>query len=87
MSSLATGEFIECLEDDAHPSPKRRHEPECTRSQYVTYWNAEAIKIIAGHRYLLSDGSIWGSHRIDPKWIFHEGVIYQQIPKLSRTCL
>jgi hypothetical protein len=78
----AAGEFIECFDDDSHPSPARSRQPECTRSQYICVWSDDgATKLVGGHRYLLADGTIFGSHRLDPKYVYVEGVVYKQQPK------
>jgi hypothetical protein len=37
------------------------------------------VKVVGGHRYVLPDGKTFGSHDLDPKWIFYEGVIYAQM--------
>jgi hypothetical protein len=75
---LVAGELIECLENNKHPSPPPSMKPECTRSQYVALYEESGMKVVGGHRYVLPDGSIFGRHELDPKWIFHEGVIYIQ---------
>lgn len=76
---LKSGELIECIEDNKHPSPEKSGQPECTRSQYVALYEESGVKVVGGHRYVLPDGKTFGSHDLDPKWIFYEGVIYAQM--------
>ncbi|MGH7264025.1 MAG: hypothetical protein ACREMB_04105 [Candidatus Rokuibacteriota bacterium] len=76
---LKAGALIECLEDNKQPSPEKSGMPECTRSQYVALYEESGLKVVGGHRYILPDGSTFGSHELDPKWILHEGVVYVQV--------
>lgn len=64
------------LKYDGHPSPDRSGEPYCTRGQTIACTDETGDKIIEVHRYLRRDGSVGASGRLDPKFIFHDGVLY-----------
>ncbi len=78
--AVETGTFTIQVKKDRHPSPPKAQEPVCTRSQAVSYLDAEGNQVAVAHRYLRQDGSIGASGRPDPKWILHEGVVWQAKP-------
>jgi hypothetical protein len=80
---LDAGEFVEVIERSGHPSPERSGQPFCTRSQYISYRERDGSRVFEGHRYLRPGGTIAGRHRLDPKWVYWEGVIYTQAIKQS----
>jgi hypothetical protein len=42
----------------------------------VSYVNEAGHRIFLVHFYLRPDGSIGGSGKLDPKWLFEDGVVY-----------
>ena len=64
------------LMKENHPSPQPASEPFCTRSQMISYMDAQGTEIARVHQYLRPDGTIGGSGKPDPKRMLHEGVIY-----------
>jgi hypothetical protein len=72
------GEFRMIVKRDQTPTPPPYGHPEGTRSQIVSYLHATGDKIAVVHQYVLPDGTIGGSSgRPDPKYLLHEGIIYQ----------
>ena len=61
---------------ESHPSPQPASEPFCTRSQMISYMDAQGTEVARVHQYLRPDGTIGGSGKPDPKRISHEGDIY-----------
>ncbi len=52
----------------------------------VEFWatiDGRLMKLALVHRFLRSDGTIGASGQMDPKLVFHEGVVYK-IPRKSR---
>ena|SRR5688572_7367615 len=73
------------LGQDSHPdTPPNRDDPQCTRSQYVRYY--ERGRLVAGaHRYLRPDGTLGGSGLPDPKMVETEaGRLLQWRPEAER---
>jgi hypothetical protein len=68
------GEFGCCL-TDANPS-RSRDEPNGTRSVLVSFLDKSFHRGFMVHFYLRPDGTIGGSGKPDPKWLFEDGVIY-----------
>ncbi len=73
---LLEGVYTARLLRDAHPSPPLAGEPQCTRSQYIAYLDAEGEEVARAHQYLRRDGTIGLSGRPDPKLVVHHGVAY-----------
>jgi hypothetical protein len=74
LNRAAHGEFGCCLGDEKIPdSPD---EPPGTRSLTVSYVNDARERVFLVHLYLRPDGSIGGSGKPDPKWLFEDGVVY-----------
>ena len=82
-SRIDAGELRSYVEFEGHPSPTRSHEPPCTRSQYVSFCEHDGTRRVDVHQYLRPNGQLGGSGRPDPKWIFHDGVIYAQQPRMA----
>ena len=74
LNRAANGEFGCCLADEKIPDS--RDEPPGTRSLTVSYVNETGERIFLVHCYLRPDGSIGGSGKPDPKWLFEDGVVY-----------
>jgi hypothetical protein len=74
LTRAANGEFCCCLTDEK--TPKSNEEPPGTRSLMVSYLSDSLERIFMVHIYLRPDGTIGGSGKPDPKWLFEEGVIY-----------
>src|SRR2546423_15028217 len=74
---VQTGELQQCLRQDRHPTSPVAPEPYCTRSQLVSYLDADEVEEIARvFHYLRADGTIGASGRPDPKRLFVNGVVY-----------
>ncbi len=50
-------------------------EPVCTRSQLVTYFDADGERVAIVHQYLRQDGTLGASGLPDPKWLLHGGEV------------
>ena len=74
---LASGLLRESLRRSKHPAAPRAKMPVCTRSQMVTYVDGTGEAVAIVHRYLLPDGRIGASGQADPKWLLHDGTVYQ----------
>jgi len=64
------------VERDDHPNPPPHGESLCTRSQYISYVDANDEPVVEVHQYVRRDGSIGASGRPDPKLLVMGGVIY-----------
>lgn len=64
---VAHGEIHEVITRDAHPSPQKADEPDCTRSQEISYRDQDGNELARAHRYLRPDGEIGASGLPDPK--------------------
>ena len=71
-----SGEFIEKLDSEGHPSPKQWGEPPCTRSQIIAYLDSTGHRVAVVHQYLRKDGTLGGSGKPDPKKLYYRGVLY-----------
>jgi len=72
---LRAGEFHKKKLDDDHAKPRPRI-PRCTRSQILAYIDENGNWIAVVHQFLKRDGTLGGGGRPDPKWLFHEGILY-----------
>jgi hypothetical protein len=77
LTQVTSGTLIEVVLRDAHPTPPRAPEPICTRSQEVSYMDANGTEICRVHQYLRTDGTIGASGMPDPKRILAGGIIYR----------
>ena len=75
LNRAINGEFGCCLarEMSFHSS---RDEPPETRSLMVAYVDDAGHRVFLVHIYLRPDGTIGGSGKPDPKWLFEDGVVY-----------
>jgi hypothetical protein len=74
LNRAARGEFGCCL---ATSNPARSpDEPLGTRTVVVSYVDESLNRIFMVHFYLRPDGTIGGSGKPDPKWLFEDGVVY-----------
>ena len=65
---VKSGEVVEILVENNHPSAPVADEPFCTRSQMVEYRKRSSWEALAlFHRYLRVDGTIGASGLRDPK--------------------
>ena len=64
---ISSGELRQVLSRDDHPAPPASHQPFCTRSQILSFFDADDNKIVVPHQYKRPDGSIGGSGQPDPK--------------------
>jgi len=60
---------------ERHADPEWTLQPYCTMSQTVEYFTLEGIRVARVHQYLRPDGTIGGSGRPDPKWLYVDGLI------------
>lgn len=72
------GEFHQVIISEGKNSPP--HEPAGTRSQMVSYRDANGDEVARVHQYLRPDGTLGASGRPDPKRLFYNGVIYIYAP-------
>jgi hypothetical protein len=61
-----------------HPAPSAANEPPGTVSHILQYFDDAGWLVAQAHEYLRPDGTVGGSGRPDPKWLFIDGVIYKQ---------
>ena len=74
LTRAANGEFGCCLKDEK--TPRSDDEPPGTRSLMVSYLNDALVRIFLVHFYLRPDGTLGASGKLDPKWLFEDGVVY-----------
>jgi hypothetical protein len=68
------GEFQQVLMAEGKSSPT--HEPPGTRSQLISYRDANGNEVARVHQYLRPDGTIGASGRPDPKRLMVNGIVY-----------
>lgn len=73
---VQSGELVDVVETERHPSPPLAAEPFCTKSQIVHYYTPSAEKVAVVHQYLRPDGNLGLGGRPDPKKLHEAGVIY-----------
>jgi hypothetical protein len=76
VEQVLAGALQEHVLRDGHPASPLAGEPFCTRSQSISYRDADGNEVARVHQYLRSDGSIGLSGRPDPKRLLHNGVLY-----------
>src|SRR5688500_3817542 len=69
---LADGELHAKYRRNNHPAPAQAEQPYCTRSQEVSYLDADGNEVARVHQYLRPDGTLGGSGRPDPKRLLEE---------------
>ncbi len=72
-----SGEFVQVLLEDRHPSLMKAAEPFCTQSQMVSYRDKDGNEIVRVHQYLRPDKSLGASGRPDPKRLWKDGRLYR----------
>lgn len=77
------GEFSVVPLEDRHPALIAANEPVCTRSQMLSYRDAQGHEVARVHQYLRPNGDIGASGRPDPKRLFKDGELYR-LHKASR---
>lgn len=55
--------------DSSHDPQPGVNEPPGTRSQLVSLWTSDGVKVATCHRYLRPDGTIGASGKLDPKMV------------------
>ena len=74
---LQKGELPCAITRNSHPAPPLSGEPLCTRSQILTYFDAQGNKVAVLHQYLRTDGTIGGRGRKpDPKKLLIGDTVY-----------
>lgn len=69
------GEFTVELKDNRHP--RIPFEPNCTRSQYVVYYDNDGRFVAGLHQYLRPDGTLGGrGKKPDPKRLVVSGELW-----------
>lgn len=74
LNRALAGEFGCCLARTKRANSP--DEPAGTRSVAVAYVNDAGHRIFLVHFYLRPDGTIGASGKLDPKWLFEDGVVY-----------
>jgi hypothetical protein len=74
---LDSGELQAVLRGNRHPASPRAKMPVCTRSQTVVYLTRSGKVVAIVHQYLLPNGEIGASGKPDPKYLVHNGRVYQ----------
>jgi len=67
-----SGELRQRVVDAKHPSRLRAHQPFCTESQVVEYYDATDRLVAKVHQYKLPWGGLGASGRPDPKVLLWE---------------
>jgi hypothetical protein len=76
LSDALAGRMFEVVESEGRPNPLM-NQPPGTVSQIVHLFDGQGQKVAVVHRYKLSDGSLGGSGRPDPKNVLgDDGVLY-----------
>jgi hypothetical protein len=75
-AQVKNGTLAPLLLKEKHPSPQPAGEPHCTRSQMISYRDAEGHEVARVHQYLRPDGTLGGSGKPDPKRLYNRGTIY-----------
>src|SRR4051794_1618767 len=81
--SFAEGDYLnraerselECCLATSNPA-RSAEEPVGRRTVVVSYLDAALNRVFMIHFYLRPDGTIGGSGKPDPKWLFEHGVVY-----------
>ncbi len=76
LDRMRSGELRQVLSRDDHPAPPASGQPFCTRSQILSFFDADDNKIVVLHQYKRPDGSLGGSGRPDPKRLLIGRTIY-----------
>jgi hypothetical protein len=71
------GEFRQVVRRNGHPTPPAADEPDCTRSQIISYYDGNGNRVANVHRYLRPDGTVGLSGKADPKCLLQNGVLYK----------
>lgn len=71
--------------DSRHPSLTAAHEPYCTRSLLLAYFDNDGNEVARVHQYLRTDGTLGASGRPDPKRLFDNGVLYRLVKLRDRS--
>lgn len=71
------GEFLIVVIEDRHPSLTKANEPFCTRSQMVSYRDANNDEVARVHQYLRTDGTIGASGKPDPKRLLENNILFR----------
>ena len=75
-NQIKSGQLRKKVVHQAHPSPLRSGQPDCTYSQILSFWDSEGNKVAVCHQYKRPDGAIGGSGRADPKRIMVGDTIF-----------
>jgi hypothetical protein len=76
LNRAKSGEFTARLGADRHPCPPKSGQVFCTRSQFISYYDAQHNKVFSVHQYLCPDGTIGGSGTPDPKELLVNDTLY-----------
>lgn len=76
LDRIRSGELRQVLSREGHPAPPTSGQPFCTRSQILSFFDADDDKIVVLHQYKRPDGSIGGSGQPDPKRLLIGRTIY-----------
>src|SRR5690349_8141094 len=76
LDQVSAGTLSTRIVYDGHPSAPLANEPFCTRSQMISYLDADGNEVARIHQYLRTDGTIGLSGKPDPKRVFYKGTLY-----------
>jgi hypothetical protein len=77
-NAIETGELVPTVLYSEAPGPCAPKLPPGSKSERVSYARAgdpRQRKVVV-HQFRRPDNSIWGDGRLDPKWLYIDGVIY-----------
>ena|ERR1700722_2265623 len=72
-----TGELTVKVRDHRHPSLMAAHEPFCTYSQMLSYFDKDGNEVARVHQYLRPDGTVGASGKPDPKRLLKDSILYR----------
>jgi hypothetical protein len=67
LARVNSGDLVQRITRNTHPSRTAACEPFCTRTQIISYDNSNQEEEARVHQYLRTDGTIGASGRPDPK--------------------
>jgi hypothetical protein len=79
QGKVRRGELTEKLRRNTHPSRTEANEPFCTRTQEISYVDAEGKEIVRVHQYVRPDLTLGASGFPDPKRILVGETMYRII--------
>jgi len=81
QGKVLAGQLIEKIRRDTHPSRTEAEEPYCTRTQEISYVDADDREIVRVHQYMRTDGTLGASGLPDPKRILVGEIMYRIVKR------